>query len=130
MNSLSNHFLRVAVIAALCGMVWGVVMAATQNFAPASAHAHLNLLGWVSMALYGLFYRVVPTAAVGRLPTAHFWVALAGVIVFVPSLGVLLAGPKAYAAPAEVGAFVASVLVISSMIIFSIVVFRATTSKA
>ena len=35
----------------------GIAMAMRQDFTLAPAHAHLNLLGWVSMALYGLYYR-------------------------------------------------------------------------
>jgi hypothetical protein len=130
MNSLSNRFLRLAVFAALCGMSWGVYMGAAQNFAAASAHAHLNLLGWVSMTLYGLFYRVVPTAAVGKLPQVHFWFALVGILIFVPSLGLILAGPKELVAKAEIGIMIASVIVWLSMALFATIVFKATSSKA
>lgn len=130
MHTISNRFLRLAVVAALCGMTWGIIMGARQDFAPASAHAHLNLLGWVSMTLYGLFYRVVPSAAEGRLPHVHFWLALAGLVVFVPSLGVILAGPKDLLPAAETGIGIASVLVISAMILFATVVFRNTGKAA
>lgn len=130
MNTISNRFLRLAVVAALCGMTWGIIMGARQDFAAASAHAHLNLLGWVSMTLYGLFYRVVPTAAAGTLPKVHFWLALAGVVVFVPSLGVILAGPKDMVANAEIGIMIASFLVIGSMILFATIVFRNTGKAA
>jgi hypothetical protein len=36
-------------------MSGGILMAIAQDFTLAPAHAHLNLLGWVTMALYGLF---------------------------------------------------------------------------
>lgn len=130
MHSISNRFLRLAVIAALCGMTWGIIMGAQQNFAAASAHAHLNLLGWVSMTLYGLFYRVVPTAAEGKLPKVHFWLALIGVLIFVPSLGVVLAGPKSMLMNAEKAIMLASVLVAGSMLLFAVIVFKATGRKA
>ena len=42
---------------ALVGMVAGIVMGILQDFTIAPAHAHLNLLGWVTMALYGLYHR-------------------------------------------------------------------------
>jgi hypothetical protein len=130
MNSLSNRFLRLAVFCALCGMTWGIVMGARQDFAPASAHAHLNLLGWVSMTLYGLFYRVVPSAAAGLLPKLHFWFSVLGVIIFVPSLGMILAGPKALVPQFEIGIFLASFLVWIAMAMFAVIVFKATSSKA
>ena len=49
--NLSNTFLRVAVVFSLIGVGMGYVMGATQNFAGAPVHAHINLLGWVSMFL-------------------------------------------------------------------------------
>lgn len=42
---------------ALVGMIAGIVMGILQDFTIAPAHAHLNLLGWVTMALYGLYHR-------------------------------------------------------------------------
>ncbi len=44
---------------ALIGMVAGIVMGLLQDFTIAPAHAHLNLLGWVTMALYGLYHRSI-----------------------------------------------------------------------
>jgi len=48
-----------AVCAALVGMCLGIAMGISQDFSLAPAHAHLNLLGWVTMALYGLYHRGV-----------------------------------------------------------------------
>src|ERR1043166_9576621 len=98
MCGLSSRFLVVAVICALLGMSAGVGMAIAQDFALAPAHAHLNLLGWVSMAVYGLFYRVEPRAAAGRLPIVHFWLATVGVAVMIPGVACRLLGhPEAEA---------------------------------
>lgn len=36
-------------------------------------HAHLNFLGWVSLALLGLWYRSDHAPAETRLAKAHFW---------------------------------------------------------
>src|SRR5688500_4672070 len=47
----------VATFAALTGMGLGMHMGMSQDFALVPVHAHLNLLGWVTMALYGLYYR-------------------------------------------------------------------------
>ncbi|RYI13820.1 MAG: hypothetical protein EON48_12275, partial [Acetobacteraceae bacterium] len=38
-------------------MVLGIRMGISQDFTLAPAHAHLNLLGWVTLALYGLYHR-------------------------------------------------------------------------
>ncbi|MBX9823195.1 MAG: hypothetical protein K2Y19_21540, partial [Afipia birgiae] len=50
-----------AVIAVLIGMSWGIVMAISKDHSAMPAHAHLNLLGWVSLFLFGIFYRLHPS---------------------------------------------------------------------
>ena len=63
MTRVSDRFLQLAVVLALVGMGLGIGMGISQNFQLQPVHAHINLLGWVSMTLYGLVYRVVPKAA-------------------------------------------------------------------
>jgi hypothetical protein len=46
-------------LSALIGMAAGIAMGILQDFTLAPAHAHLNLLGWVTMSLYGLYYRSI-----------------------------------------------------------------------
>jgi hypothetical protein len=85
---LADACFLVAVPAGLVGMVAGIVMGATQNFILAPAHAHLNLLGWVSMALFGLYYRGadVPTPRLARaqvaVSAAGFWIMPLGLALY------------------------------------------------
>lgn len=74
MAKLGNWFLRIAALYFIAGIVLGIVMAAQQEFTFKPVHAHLNLLGWVSLALFGLFYRSVPAAASTMLAKLHFWI--------------------------------------------------------
>ena len=53
----------VAALAALGGMGLGLYMGLAHDFTLAPAHAHLNLLGWVTMCLYGLYHRGRKTAS-------------------------------------------------------------------
>ena len=66
MKSLSYWFLSVAVLQALVGMGVGIFMGITGDYTLAPAHAHSNLLGWVSMAIFGLYYALVPDVAAKR----------------------------------------------------------------
>jgi hypothetical protein len=54
---ISDFCFIAAALAALGGMGLGIFMGLAQDFTLAPAHAHLNLLGWVTMALYGLYHR-------------------------------------------------------------------------
>lgn len=127
---LSNRFLRLAVAFALIGMALGYWMGASRDFTASPVHAHINLLGWVSMALYGLFYRVQPQAARGWLPQAHFWIALVGLVIFMPALAAELVGGPAWLSFAQIGLIVGPTLTLLSMILFAVIVFRATGPRA
>lgn len=76
---IGQYCISVGAAAALCGMSLGIGMAIRQDFTLAPAHAHLNLLGWVSMALYGLYYRSAP-----RIRPRLAWTqAIAGTVGFI-----------------------------------------------
>ncbi|MBR7508436.1 hypothetical protein KC216_21480, partial [Mycobacterium tuberculosis] len=59
---------------------------ASHNFTLAPAHAHLNLVGFVTMFLAGLFYDARP-AAVGRVAAIHYGAANVGAAVLVVGIG-------------------------------------------
>jgi len=77
--------LKLLLIAALYlagGVGLGSHMAINDDFLLAPAHAHLNLLGWVSCAIFGLFYRLYPQAAATRLAKLHFMLSVASALLF------------------------------------------------
>lgn len=120
--TVSNWFFRLGVLAVLIGMSLGVWMGKEENFTLAPVHAHLNLLGFVAMFLYGFFYRTFPAVAAGILPKIHFGLAVLGVLLMLPSLTMLLLGNTAYV-PLLLAGEACSVL---GMLIFAFLVFRAT----
>ena len=71
---MGKLFLRLAVIYVLLGVVLGVVMSAGHDYTLKPVHMHVNLLGWVSMFLFGLWYLLVPASSETRLAKAHFWI--------------------------------------------------------
>ena len=122
MFSVSNNFLRLGVLAALVGMSLGVWMGANQTFVLRPVHAHVNLLGFASMMLFGLFYRVFPEAGRGWLPVAHFVLSVVGFLIMAPSLTLLLLG-NTTVAPFLAGS---EVMLVASMLLFVAIVFMAT----
>lgn len=110
----------VSVLLLLCGMVAGILMGMTQNFAMAPAHAHLNLIGGVLLFLYGLYYRVVPEAAAMPLARIQGYTHIAGAILFPIGIAIVLTrGPSA-----EVFPILGSLIVLAATIMFAIIVFR------
>ncbi len=53
------------------GMVLGLWMGGHQDFTLAPVHAHLNLVGFVTMCLMGVFYHLTPSAADRALSRAE-----------------------------------------------------------
>jgi hypothetical protein len=90
MPRVSAAFFSVGVLCVLIGMPWGMAMGAMNNFATAPAHAHLNLVGWVTMALYGTFYALAPATS-KRLAWINFFVSVLAIIVMIPALAMFLA---------------------------------------
>lgn len=127
---MSNIFLRLGVVFAVVGVSLGYWMGATHQFTVSPVHAHINLLGWVSMFLYGLFYRSLPAAAEGWLPRVHLGLAALGLPVMMIGLTIqLLAAPGliAWAPPMMI---VGPTMVVLGMFVFALIVFRATGGKA
>lgn len=69
----ANRWLRVAIVYFVIAVAMGVFMSASEDHRLLPVHAHLNLLGWVSMALIGFIYRAFPGAATTRLAKTQFW---------------------------------------------------------
>ncbi len=70
---LARLWILIAVTYLVVGATAGVIMGARMDFTYAPVHAHINLLGWASMALAGLIYDRFPRAGGSRLGVAHFW---------------------------------------------------------
>ena len=94
MKRVSDRFLQVGVLALLVGVGLGIWMGANQNFTLHAVHAHINLLGFASMMLFGLFYRVIPQA-VGKLSTVHFVLSVVGTTVMLGALSQVVLGNTA-----------------------------------
>lgn len=92
MRDIAYVFFLSAVLCVTGGMIWGLQMAASGDHAMVGAHAHLNLVGWATLAIFGLYYRVTPQAARGWLPRVHAALAIAGVLVMVPGIAIATTG--------------------------------------
>ena len=125
MISVSNNFLRLGVLSALVGMTLGVWMGANEDFVLRPVHAHINLLGFASMMLFGLFYRAFPAAGRGWLPMAHFALSVLGFLILMPTLALAVLGKPIFM-PAMI---VSEIMLVLSMLLFVIIVFMATMKK-
>ena len=86
------RFLKITAVYLAIGVTMGLAMGITQKFALHAVHAHINLLGWATMALAGLIYVQFPAAAQTRLAKIHFWIHNLALPVMMVALAFLLSG--------------------------------------
>ena len=98
------RFLKIAAIYLVVGVSMGLWMGITRTFALHPVHAHINLVGWATLALAGMFYVPFPAAGETRLARIHFWMHNLSLPVFMVALTFLLRGHAAWAPAVEVAA--------------------------
>jgi cbb3-type cytochrome oxidase subunit 1 len=86
------NFIRIAVIYLVIGTSLGIAMGISQRFTLIPVHAHVLLLGWVTLAIAGVVYHLYPVAANTRLARIHFWLHNLGLPVFMVALALMLSG--------------------------------------
>ena len=79
---MAIRFLKFAVVYLMLGMGMGMAMGITHHFEYAPVHAHINLLGWASLALVAMIYHAYPQAALTGLARWHYWLHVTGLPIF------------------------------------------------
>src|SRR5271163_3965126 len=102
----SSLSFQAAVVLVVAGMIWGIVMAASGDHAAMPAHAHLNLLGWVSLFLFGIYYRLHPSLEGTTSARVQVWVWIIGTVILTIGVGLVHTGHAAGDPIAGVGSFV------------------------
>ncbi|MFN3532888.1 MAG: hypothetical protein ACK41Q_10315 [Candidatus Brocadia sp.] len=94
MSPLSKNFVRASLIYFFIAAILGTIMISMRSY-PAQllfTHVHLNLLGWMSMMIYGVGYHILPRfsgtpLAYPKLGNLQFYLAnigLVGLVCFRP----------------------------------------------
>lgn len=120
MPQISHLFFRAGILFLLVGIGLGLAMSISQNHDVIGAHAHINLLGWVTSAIFGGYYALNPAKAAGLLPKVHFWVYTAGVALMSISLYLLLKGNAGVEPLVAIGSLLtAAGVLIGAFVIFT-----------
>jgi cbb3-type cytochrome oxidase subunit 1 len=117
---VGKTYLKVATVYFTIGVLAGLIMGIIHDFRFTSVHAHVNLLGWVTMALFGIIYHFYPKAANSKLAKTQFWLHNIGVPVMLGGIALQIVGVSAALAPTIIG----SIAVVVGVILFMINVFK------
>jgi len=122
---LAAVHLRAAAIYAVIGMTFGIYMGIKQDFSLMPAHAHLNVVGWLSIAVYGLVLARFPDIAASRLAKVQGIIAHLGVWIFVPGIAIAIISDHSI----EQFAIIGSLVVLTGALLFVPLVWRATKRR-
>jgi hypothetical protein len=115
-----------AVVFVIAGMIWGIIMGISEDHSAFPAHAHLNLLGFVLLFLFGIYYRLHPSLEWEKTAIAQIWVWIIGTIILTVGVGLAATGHAIGEPIAGVGSFI----VLIDMLLFGWLVFRSERANA
>jgi cbb3-type cytochrome oxidase subunit 1 len=108
----------------IVGMLIGIMMAASGDHSVFPAHAHLNLIGWVSLFLIGAFYRFHPVLDGSRLALIQVGIWVCGTVILTCGIAAIYLGRPEL----EFIAIAGSLIVLADMLLFAYLVFRTELS--
>lgn len=123
---MAHRLLKISVCYFVAAVLVGFYMGATGDLSMIPVHAHLNLLGWVSLAIIGCIYLLRPHLAETGLARAHFWLHNLSV----PPLMVAVAFVHLGHAEAEPIAGMLSLVTVIGIIAFAINLWRGLGNAA
>ena len=110
------RLIKISVVYFTIGVILGLYMSIVHNYTLTGVHVHVNLLGWVSLALAGVIYSQFPLLATTKLAKTHFWLHNISLPIMMGSLAFVILGR---AALTSIVAVSGTVLVLA-IIIFTI----------
>lgn len=124
MKNVDLKFLLLAALMLTVGVGLGIRMGIAHDFMLAPVHAHINLVGWASLALFGIVYRLYPQMAASRLAGLHFILAAPAAVMF--PIGIALS----ILAGRPLVAIVASLLWFAGVLLFLVNLVRQALRTA
>ncbi|MFG6147183.1 hypothetical protein [Halobacillus sp. B23F22_1] len=75
----TRFFVRVSAIYALIGAFMGSHMAGGGGYQLSAIHAHILVVGWLSLFAFAIFYKVFAIPKASKLASFHVWSSFIGV---------------------------------------------------
>ncbi|KAA3447386.1 hypothetical protein C7I87_27805 [Mesorhizobium sp. SARCC-RB16n] len=127
MPKVSELFFKTAIVFLILGIGAGLQMAISGDHGAFPAHAHINLLGWVTSAIFGGYYALNPAKAARRIAMIHYGMYTVGIVVMLPALYLMLQSGRADLEPIVAGG---SLIVAAAVLVFAFVVFSTETARS
>ncbi|MCB1479681.1 MAG: hypothetical protein R3D43_00735 [Tepidamorphaceae bacterium] len=125
MNGVARVFFLSSLVFGLAGLLLGNIMAASHDHTQLPTHAHTMVVGWLSFAVFGMFYHQFPAAAASMLAKIHMAVAELSLLVLIVALYMLYGGKMSF----EPAAAISSIVYALSFLLFAFIAWRAVSAK-
>src|SRR2546429_5719372 len=99
MAKIDRAYIATALVLLVIGMVLGFYMGAAGDSSVRDTHVALVLTGFVTLALYGVIYRLWPQMKESALARLQFWSAAIGAALMIVAAYLFQAGSAAFAIP-------------------------------
>lgn len=114
------RFIKIAVIYLVLGIALGMFMSMSHQFNLTGVHAHINLAGWVSMAVAGIIYYLFPAAGESTLGKIHFWLHNLGLPVMMLGVALISYGKTEFEGIIPIGAIALTL----GILLFAVNIFK------
>lgn len=78
MQKYGAWLIRISAVYALIGALIGSDLAGRKDYALVPGHAHILVVGWLSLFAYGIFYHVFKEIGMKRTAILQAWTSLLG----------------------------------------------------
>jgi cbb3-type cytochrome oxidase subunit 1 len=119
---MAHRLLKIAAVYFVVAVCLGTYMGASEDHSLLSVHAHINLLGWVSLGLIGCIYLLRPQLAATRLAQLHFWLHNIGTPVMLVGVAMIHSGANPDLGGPLAGIF--SIVTVIGIICFAVNLWR------
>lgn len=126
MQGLGKAFFTSALVYGVLGMLLGLHMGMSHDHGQMPTHAHIMVIGWLSFAVFGLFYSAYAQAVPRLLSQVHFWLAQISFLALVVGLWLVYSGRTEY----EMVPAVSSTAYAVSFLVFAVVAISAMRTRA
>src|SRR5690625_954261 len=89
---MGKTLMKISVVYFLIGIAFGLYMSMFHIFNLATVHVHMNLLGWMSLAIAGIFYHLYPNLAKTAPAKIHFWLHNIGLPIMMICIALAILG--------------------------------------
>jgi len=91
---MGARWIKISTLYFIFGIAVGLFMSATVQLQWGAAHAHINVVGWLSTGLIGVIYAVYPKAGNSTLGIWHFWLYNIGLPILLISMFMIHMEPR------------------------------------